>query len=105
MFELLNRLLGRDSQSKEAACERLRLVLVHDRAFTSPELLNTIKDELIRVIERYMDVDERNIMMEIEKDSDKVALVANIPIRGMRRGAVENAGCCVKAAAADLRVP
>lgn len=85
MFDVIMRMLGRDQQSKAAACERLRLVLVHDRAFTSPEMISAIKDELIRVIEKYMEVDAHGIQVDIERDSDSVALVANIPILGMRR--------------------
>ncbi|MDO4541136.1 MAG: cell division topological specificity factor MinE [Syntrophomonadaceae bacterium] len=87
MLQKIMRLLGRDHQSKAAACERLRLVLVHDRAFTSPEVINTIKDELIKVIEKYMVVDEPGIQVDIERDAESVALVASIPIMGMRRAA------------------
>ena len=52
MLDFLNRIFGKDtnSSSKDVAKERLRLVLVHDRANVSPELLNDLKTDLIEVI-------------------------------------------------------
>lgn len=41
MLEFINRMLGKESASKNIAKERLRLVLVHDRADISPQMLNS----------------------------------------------------------------
>ena len=42
----------RPSSSRQVAKERLQLVLVHDRAGISPQLLQTLKDEIISVISK-----------------------------------------------------
>ena len=70
--------------SKESAKKRLQLVLMHDRASINPQLLDKLKEELLQVIEKYVEIDTSG--MEISLDSDKrtVALVANIPIKGTR---------------------
>lgn len=86
MFEFLAKLFGKDSGgSKNIAKERLRLVLVHDRSSVSPELLQVLKTELIKVISTYMEVDEQALEVSLETSDNQVALVANIPVRGMKR--------------------
>ena len=86
MLEIISRFFSRDyPASKEIAKERLRLVLVHDRALISPEIMNALKDELIKVIQKYMDIDIETLLVDIENEEDAVALVANIPIRGLKR--------------------
>ncbi|MEG3070012.1 MAG: cell division topological specificity factor MinE [Peptococcaceae bacterium] len=87
MLEFIARLFNRGSGSKEVAKERLRLVLVHDRASISPQLLETLKVELIQVISKYMEIDETALEVNLDESGNTVALVANIPVRGMRRAA------------------
>ncbi len=86
MLELINRLLGRENHSsKTVAKERLRLVLVHDRAGVSPELLQTLKIELIQVISNYMEIDEHALEVSLDSSENQVALVASIPVKNMKR--------------------
>ncbi|KUK64514.1 MAG: Cell division topological specificity factor [Desulfotomaculum sp. 46_80] len=86
MFEFLAKLFGKDSGgSKNIAKERLRLVLVHDRTSVSPELLQLLKTELIKVISTYLEIDEQALEVSLETSDNQVALVANIPVRGMKR--------------------
>ena len=85
MLEFLARLFGRYSGSKNVAKERLRLVLVHDRSSVSPQLLETLKAEMIQVISNYMDIDEQGLEVNLDSSGNSVALVANIPVRGMKR--------------------
>lgn len=75
--------------SKNIARERLRLVLVHDRALVSPDLLNALKEDLIKVIGTYMEIDEEALLVNLENDENSVALVANIPVKGFKRAANE----------------
>lgn len=81
------RIFGRKKeQSKNVAKERLKLVLVHDRSDLSPQFLDMIKNDIIKVISEYADIDEEALDIKITKmkrdtDSSPVsALVANIPI-------------------------
>ncbi|NLW90702.1 MAG: cell division topological specificity factor MinE [Syntrophomonadaceae bacterium] len=86
MLDILTRLFIKDAMnSKDIARERLRLVLVHDRSSVSPEVLNNLKEDLIKVIRQYMDIDEEALAVNFENDDESVALVANIPVKGFRR--------------------
>lgn len=87
VLDFLNRMFGRDNApgSKNVAKERLRLVLVHDRSNVSPEILEALKEDLIRVISNYMEIDENALEVNLNNEDSTVALVANIPILGMKR--------------------
>lgn len=74
------------SNSKEAAKERLHLVLMQDRANVSADFLELMKQEIIEVIKKYIEVDESAIDVRLtNKENDDgtngaPALYANIPI-------------------------
>lgn len=85
MLEFISRMLGKESASKNIAKERLRLVLVHDRATISPHMLNQLKEDLIKVISNYMEIDESALEVNLNQDDREVALVANIPVVKMKR--------------------
>jgi len=88
LLDLIAKVFGRDSASADIAKERLRLVLVHDRTNVSPQFLEALKEELIAVISRYMEIDDEHIDVTLQSAEHQVALVANIPIRRMKRAAV-----------------
>lgn len=78
-----------ENGSKDAAKERLKLVLVHDRANVSPHFLDSIKDELMAVISDYIEIDEDGFEISLTKtqkndDTTVPALIANIPIKKMK---------------------
>ncbi|KKM09013.1 cell division topological specificity factor [Clostridiales bacterium PH28_bin88] len=86
MLEFLQRAFGKEPvSSKMVAKERLRLVLVHDRAGMSPKLLEALKEDLIRVISEYMEIDQNGLEVNLSNESESVALVANIPILRVKR--------------------
>lgn len=87
MWDYLARLLGRDTGSGKKAKERLQLVLVHDRSSVSPDVLNHLKSELIEVISRYLEIEEDGLEVNLQRDDESVALVANIPVRRVLRSA------------------
>jgi cell division topological specificity factor len=84
------KIFGRESvASKDIAKERLRLILVHDRANVSPKFLEMIKSQLIDMISNYMEIDEDGLelkMTRIDKDKNVTvpALLANIPIKKVK---------------------
>ena len=79
-----------DKTNKETAKERLHLVLVQDRANVSADFLELMKQEIIDVIKKYIDVDEQLIDVKItnKMNSDGTtgapALYANIPIKNIK---------------------
>lgn len=86
MLEFLLRVFGKENaSSRNVAKERLRLVLVHDRADVSPQMLNDLKEDLIKVISNYMEIDERALEVNLDTSDNTVALVANIPVVRMKR--------------------
>lgn len=85
----LQRLFGfEEKDSKTTAKKRLQLVLIHDRTDITPELMNALRRDLVEVITRYMDVDESNIELEMDRDDEmgQVALEVSIPVLRLRRG-------------------
>lgn len=89
-LEFLNRFFGRDNadSSKNVAKERLRLVLVHDRASISPQLVEQLREDLIAVINKYMEIDQTSLEVSLNRSDGSMALVANIPVLGIRKEAV-----------------
>ena len=85
---------SKDKDSKDVAKDRLKLVLVHDRANCSPEFLERVKGDFLNAIREYMDIDEEHLDIKITKTVDdktgKPALVANIPIKNMKRSGEED---------------
>jgi len=85
MSSIINRLLGRERKSASKAKERLHLVLIHDRTSLTTSMLETMKDEIIEVISRHIDIDSRAVKIEMNKDGRQQRLIADIPIHGPRR--------------------
>jgi len=75
--------------SKEIAKKRLQIVLIHDRTDISPQMAMRIKNDIIACISRYIDIDESALEIELtrlnEPNRAKAALVANIPILGVKK--------------------
>ncbi len=82
-----------DSNSKDAAKERLHLVLMQDRANVSADFLDLMKQEIIDVIKKYIEVDESSIDVRLtnKQNADGTtgapALYANIPIVNIKQEA------------------
>ena len=80
----LQRLFGKDDKSaKSVAKNRLKFVIVHDRAAIPPAKMELIRKELFEVLSRHLDLDPGalDVSLERDEDTDTVALVANIPIK------------------------
>lgn len=73
----------KEDKSKNIAKNRLKLILIQDRALLSPQLFEQMKAELIEVMSKYVDIDQTDLDINIEQfseDSRKTRLVADIPI-------------------------
>ena len=72
--------------SKDTAKFRLKLLLVADKAGCSPELIRLIKDDMIRVISKYMEIEKDNVRLLMDTDGScrgLPVLQADIPIRSI----------------------
>jgi len=88
-MNILDRLFRqRKPSSREIAKERLQLVLAYDRVKISPELLQTLKNELITVISRYVEIDREGVEVTFSQGKRRSRLIADIPLldsRGRRK--------------------
>jgi cell division topological specificity factor len=65
----------------ELAKERLKVVLMHDRLKVNPALLDMIKDELLSVLSKRLDVDEDQVELTLAHEDGWDKLLANVPIK------------------------
>jgi len=72
-------------KSASNAKERLQLVLVHDRTDLTSEQLESLKDDLIKAISQYIEIDPDAVRIELERDGRSQRLVADIPLRSAAR--------------------
>lgn len=83
-------LFSRRRKSSSTAKDRLKLVLIHDRANCNSEVIEMMKQEIIEVIARYMEIDEKGLEINMGTTSSEYEngivpmLSANIPIKNMR---------------------
>ena len=79
-----------EENNKDMAKERLHLVLMQDRANVSADFLEMMKQEIIDVIKKYIDVDEKEIDVHLTSKTNEdgtasaPALYANIPILNIK---------------------
>lgn len=89
-FKKLMKSESKQAPSKETAKERLHLVLMQDRANVSADFLELMKQEIIEVIKKYIEVEESAIDVrltkEVKEDGSQGApsLYANIPILNIK---------------------
>ncbi|MBD5558935.1 MAG: cell division topological specificity factor MinE [Clostridia bacterium] len=79
-------------KSSQVAKDRLKLVLIYDRAGTThnDELIEMMKKDIMQVISRYVEIEEQEFEMDLRNVSNEDAgvssqLVANIPIRRIKQ--------------------
>lgn len=82
----------RKKSSGNVAKDRLKMVLVSDRANCSPEIMEQIKNDIINVLSKYVEIDIDGLDIKIEQTESEStngmvpALFANIPIKDMKHG-------------------
>lgn len=74
---------------KDVAKDRLRLILIHDRGSLVPEMLDKIREEILEVISKYIEIDGEDVDISFNRAEDEEgnsgpALVANIPIKNLK---------------------
>ena len=77
--------------SAEIAKSRLKFVLIQDQMNCSPEILEQMKNDILNVIAKYVEIDEKEMDIQISSATedgaiDMPVLLANIPIKNMRKG-------------------
>lgn len=75
---------------KEIAKDRLKLILIHDRGEIAPDIIEKIREEILEVISKYIDIQVEDVEISVNKNDDEEgsntsALIANIPIKNVHR--------------------
>lgn len=85
LINLWGRLTGNTPEpSGSVAKNRLQLVLVQDRVKLSPEVMEALKEEIIAVISKYVDIDQDGLEVTLTTGDKMDKLTANIPVRRAR---------------------
>ena len=69
-----------DSSSKDTATNRLKLVLMQDRSNLDGATMQKMREQLITVISRYIEIDQEALDLNLESDGDEIALMLNFPV-------------------------
>jgi len=84
-MSFIQRLFGRsEPSSRETAKQRLQLVLVHDRNQIEPGMLERIKDDIIAVISKHVEIDREHVDISFSRGERENRLTANIPLLSSR---------------------
>jgi cell division topological specificity factor MinE len=62
----------------------LKFILAHDRAAIEPQVFENMRHEIMRVVSKYVELDEGSLDIRLESDKRMTALIANLPIRMVR---------------------
>jgi cell division topological specificity factor len=80
-MDFLKRLTSRSQpSSKDVARDRLKLVLIHDRTDVSPAIIEQMRNEIIDVISRHVDIDREGVDIKLFQEDNENRLVADIPL-------------------------
>lgn len=85
MASWLEWLTGQKAKSAGQAKDRLKLVLINDRTDLSPAELETLKNELLVVISRYIEIDPESVSITMAQEGREQRLLADIPLRTAQR--------------------
>lgn len=74
---------------KQVAKDRLKLILIHDRGEIAPQIIEKIREEILQVISKYIDIQMDDVEISVNRSDDdegenSSALIANIPIKNIR---------------------
>jgi cell division topological specificity factor len=87
MDKFVERLSG-NRKSARLAKDRLKLVLIHDRINLSPKLVDEMKDEIVSVISRYIEIDPSLVQITVSHDGREQRLVADIPLIAQQKNKI-----------------
>ncbi len=84
MLESIKRFLS-EKKSGKVARDRMQIVLLHDRLSIDPDVMEEIKNEILAVLSKYMEIDRNSISVKVEHGKDYAALVSNVHVKRVFR--------------------
>ena len=85
MGNFLDQLFSGKSSSASEAKERLQLVLINDRTALTPKALENLKDDLLKVLSSYIEIDSEAVQIDLTRKGRQQRLIANVPITGPQK--------------------
>jgi len=77
--------LFRRRRSDVIAEERLKFILVQDRSLLTPAEFERMKEDIIRVISNYFEINKSGIELNIQRENRKTILEATVPVISVKR--------------------
>ena len=65
----------------------MQFVLMHDRLDITPDVMEAVKNDIIAVLSRYMEIDNKSIKVDFQQGKDFMALVSNVQVKRVFRHA------------------
>ncbi|MFZ2448407.1 MAG: cell division topological specificity factor MinE [Syntrophobacteraceae bacterium] len=86
MLSLLRRFFG-DKSSGQIARKRMQFVLMHDRIDITPDIMEAVRNDIMAVLSKYMEIDGKSLKVDLEHGKDFMALISNVQVKRVYRHA------------------